>query len=33
VTLAGPKPARIFRRGIHPVEVPPGTVPYSLLKP
>lgn len=33
VTLAGPKPARLFRRGIEPVEVPPGTVPYSLLKP
>ena len=33
VTLAGPKPARLFRRGIEAVEIPPGTVPYALLKP
>jgi dipeptidase E len=33
VTLCGPKTARLFRRGIEPVEVPPGVVPYTLLKP
>ncbi len=33
VALCGPKPARLFRRGVEPVEIPPGSVPYSLLRP
>jgi dipeptidase E len=32
VTLAGPRPARIFRRGAEPAEAPPGLLPATLLK-
>jgi len=32
VTLAGPRPARVFRRGAEPVEAPPGPLPAAFLK-
>jgi hypothetical protein len=30
--LAGPRPARLFRRGAAPVETPPGPLPAAILR-
>jgi dipeptidase E len=32
VVLAGPRPARLFRRGVAPIETPPGPLPAAIVR-